>query len=115
MGNEYEDMRMELNEMVIATNVTYEYCSIEDKPTCPWNKLHNSLYHEIDRLFLCFKMPVNQSLLRLRVVLRLDFLRRRPVKGFLMMNQLECNSTHSYYAARNLESLIVKKYNLNLN
>jgi len=26
-------------------------------------------------------------LLRLRVVLRLDFLRRRPVKGFLMMNQ----------------------------
>jgi len=55
MGNEYEDMRMELNEMVIATNVTYEYCSIEDKPTCPWNKLHNSLYHEIDRLFLVLK------------------------------------------------------------
>ena len=84
MGNEYEDMRMELNEMVIATNVAYEYCSIEDKPTCPWKKL---IYSKMILLAtLSFGVEEN-VLLRLRVVLRLDFLRRRPIKGFLMMNQ----------------------------
>ena len=44
MGNEYEDMRVQLNELVIATNVAYSYYPIEDKPTCTWKKLYKSLY-----------------------------------------------------------------------
>ena len=64
MGNKHKDTRVQLNEIFIATNVAHEYYSIEDEPACPQKKLHNSLHHEIDELFLYFETPMNQSLTR---------------------------------------------------
>ena len=61
MSNEYEDMRMHLNECVIATNVAYKYYASENKPTSPWMKLHTSLYHPTNGLFSCFKLPSNSK------------------------------------------------------
>ena len=60
MGNEYEDMRLQLNELVIGTNVAYQYYTIEDKSTCPWKKLCNSLC-SINGLFSGYEQPSNQS------------------------------------------------------
>ena len=60
MGNEYEDMRLQLNELVIGVNVAYQYYIVEDKPTSPWRKLHNSLYNN-DGLFSGYEQPINQN------------------------------------------------------
>ena len=62
MSNEYEDMRVQLNEYVIATNVAYRHYIAENKPTSPWSKLHTSLYHPTNGLFSCFKLPSNSKL-----------------------------------------------------
>ena len=59
MSNEYEEMRVQLNEIVLATNVAYKYYPAENKPTSPWKKLYISLYDPTNGLFLPFKIPCN--------------------------------------------------------
>ena len=59
MSNEYEEMRVQLNEIVLATNVAYKYYPAENKPTSPWKKLYTSLYDPTNGLFSPFKIPCN--------------------------------------------------------
>ena len=60
MGNEYEDMRLHLNELVIGFNLAHQYYAVEDKPTSLWRKLYNSLYHK-DGLFSGYEQTINQK------------------------------------------------------
>ena len=59
MSAEYEEMRMHLNEIILATNVAYKYYPAENKPTPPWKKLYKSLYNPSNSLFSVFKPPSN--------------------------------------------------------
>lgn len=51
MSDEYEELRLCLNEVTIATNVAYQNYPVENKSTSPWKKSHKALCNNTNGLF----------------------------------------------------------------